>query len=80
MGVPIRTPPYVESRNQSPHNSGSHSHTGSLVTSEPESQVRVLESRPKPQCWDHGEVGMSALWCSLYEIDGEKYAYCTGQV
>lgn len=54
MGVPIRTPPYVESRNQSPHNSGSHSHTGSLVTSEPESQVRVLESRPKPQCWDHG--------------------------
>ncbi|RAO71905.1 uncharacterized protein BHQ10_007917 [Talaromyces amestolkiae] len=54
MGVPIRTPPYVESRNHSPHNSSSHSHTGSLVTSEPESQVRVLESRPKPQCWDHG--------------------------
>ncbi|OXV06304.1 hypothetical protein Egran_05927 [Elaphomyces granulatus] len=21
---------------------------------EPESQVRVIESRPKPQCWDHG--------------------------
>ncbi|KKA17927.1 hypothetical protein T310_8127 [Rasamsonia emersonii CBS 393.64] len=23
-------------------------------TPEPESQVRVIESRPKPQCWDHG--------------------------
>uniref|UniRef100_A0A093VLC7 Zinc finger protein n=2 Tax=Talaromyces marneffei PM1 TaxID=1077442 RepID=A0A093VLC7_TALMA len=54
MGIPIRTPPYVGSSNDSPHNSSSHSHTGSLVTSEPESQVRVLESRPKPQCWDHG--------------------------
>lgn len=55
MGIPIRTPPYVgSSSNHSPHNSSSHSHAGSLVPSEPESQVRVLESRPKPQCWDHG--------------------------
>ncbi|EED23473.1 hypothetical protein TSTA_068970 [Talaromyces stipitatus ATCC 10500] len=35
-------------------NNTTHSHTGSLVTSESESRVRVLESRPKPQCWDHG--------------------------
>ena len=55
MGIPIRTPPYVSSSNDhSPHNNSSHSQTGSLVTSESESQVRVLESRPKPQCWDHG--------------------------
>ncbi|KAH8704829.1 hypothetical protein BGW36DRAFT_2313 [Talaromyces proteolyticus] len=40
--IPIRTSPFPGSNNSTP------------TTPEPESQVRVLESRPKPQCWDHG--------------------------
>ncbi|CRG84570.1 hypothetical protein PISL3812_01836 [Talaromyces islandicus] len=40
--IPMRTSPYTGSNQSTP------------TTPEPESQVRVLESRPKPQCWDHG--------------------------
>lgn len=61
MVLPLRHPAtYVESstnnnNNNSPHNNNAHSpHSGSHVNSESENQVRVLDSRPKPQCWDHG--------------------------
>lgn len=43
VGIPMRPATYV-SANNSRHAS----------PTEPESQVRVIESRPKPQCWDHG--------------------------
>ncbi|OKL55678.1 hypothetical protein UA08_09020 [Talaromyces atroroseus] len=43
VGLPMRAATYMSTNNST-----------NVSPTEPESQVRVLESRPKPQCWDHG--------------------------
>lgn len=48
VGIPIR----ASTSNTPSYTSANNSANGSPTDTE--SQVRVLESRPKPQCWDHG--------------------------
>ncbi|CRG92917.1 hypothetical protein PISL3812_09997 [Talaromyces islandicus] len=49
------------------------SNQSTTTTPESESQVRVLEPRPKPQCWDHGCNGREfSTFSNLYRHTRER--------
>lgn len=67
---PITTSPGLGS-SINPLYTGSNQSTP--TTAEVESQVRVLESRPKPQCWDHGCNGREfSTFSNLYRHKRER--------